>query len=212
MNSVKTPRGTELPLLDLKGQPYLKVPYRVMWFREDKALYSIETEFVRLEIDFAIAKAVVRDEAGRVLQTAHKQEHVKHFMDFVEKAESGAIGRALGFLGYGTQFAIADLDEKDRLADAPTNYASQHKAPAPPRIDEGIFEEEDTRSVNDPNDPGTFVFNLPKFKGKRLKDIPRKDLVSYLNYMNSPKAGPLSNDGKKLLEAASRFLGDRTEI
>lgn len=82
----------------------------------------------------------------------------------------------------------------------------------PPRIDEGIFEEEDTRAVNDPNDPGTFVFNLPKFKGKRLMDIPRKDLINYLNYMNSPKAGAISPDGKKLLEAAAKYLGSRTEI
>jgi hypothetical protein len=166
---------------------------------------------IEMSADHTITRAVIKDETGKIMATAHKQENTKGFVDHLEKSETGSVGRALAMCGFGTQFA-PDLDEEERIVDAPINRAR----PLPPRpqppIDAGIFEEEDTRAVNDPNDPGTFVFNLPKFKGKRLKDIPRKDLVSYLNYMNSPKAGPLSNDGKKLLEAASKFLGDRTEI
>jgi len=124
------------------------------------------------------------------------------------KAESVAHKYAL------TQvFAVRTEDQIDPDGETPEPRALPPRPqPTPlPEFDR-VEDEERGATMNDPNDPGTFVFNLPKFKGKRLKDIPRKDLVSYLNYMNSPKAGPLSNDGKKLLEAASRFLGDRTEI
>ena len=40
------------------------------------------------------------------------------FPDYIEKAETGAIGRALAMCGYGTLQA-PEFDEQDRLADAP---------------------------------------------------------------------------------------------
>ena len=48
-----------------------------------------------------------------------KTEHVKHFADFMEKSITGALGRALSQLGYGTAYALADLDEGVRIVDAP---------------------------------------------------------------------------------------------
>jgi hypothetical protein len=36
----------------------------------------------------------------------------------MEKAETGAIGRALALIGYGTQFA-PEMDEEDRIVDSP---------------------------------------------------------------------------------------------
>lgn len=118
MTEFTTPGGTTLPLLDLRGKNYLQVPYRIMWFREEHPTWSIETE-VTPGKDFCISKAIIRDEKSRILATAHKTETPQGFADYIEKSETGAIGRALGFLGYGTQFAIEELDEGDRLADAP---------------------------------------------------------------------------------------------
>ena len=48
-----------------------------------------------------------------------KRETKKDFSDHTEKAETSAVGRALAMLGYGTQFAISDLDEGDRIVDSP---------------------------------------------------------------------------------------------
>jgi len=115
---VKTSKGTELPLLNLKGKWYLQVPHRVMWFREEHPDYSIETEFVNISEDASISRAVIKDASGRILATAHKSETRAGFGDYLEKSESGAIGRALGFLGFGTAYAL-ELEEADRIVDAP---------------------------------------------------------------------------------------------
>jgi hypothetical protein len=52
---------------------------------------------------------------------AHKAENKTGdgFKDYLEKAETGAIGRALAMCGYGTQFTGDELDEGVRIVDAP---------------------------------------------------------------------------------------------
>lgn len=133
MNTVKTPKGTELPLVNLKGKDYLQVAHRLQWFNEVEANFDISTEILRLENDYAVVKATVMvfNNEGKVVKraTATKREDLKHFADFMEKAETSSIGRALALLGYGTQFAIADLDEGDRLADSPLTNPKLSKTP-----------------------------------------------------------------------------------
>ena len=128
----KTKKGTELPLMNLKGKPYMQVAQRLVWFTEEAASYSIGTSFPVLTADETVAHVVVSvyDEQGRTLKTASatKREDKKSFADHTEKAETGAIGRALAMLGFGTQFAIADLEEGDRLADSPIAVAGAAKS------------------------------------------------------------------------------------
>lgn len=115
---MKTQKGTELPLLNLKGKDYLEVKYRLVWFREEHPDWGIETEVIRLENNACIGKATVKDATGRVLATSHKYEDSQGFSDYIEKSETGAIGRALALIGYGTQFA-PELDEGERIVDSP---------------------------------------------------------------------------------------------
>lgn len=123
MNTVKTPKGTELPLVNLKGKDYLMVAHRLVWFNEASDRFNVSTDFLLLTDEQTVARAhvVVFNEKGEVVKsaTATKRETKKDFSDHTEKAETGAIGRALALMGYGTQFAIADLDEGNRLADSP---------------------------------------------------------------------------------------------
>lgn len=49
-------------------------------------------------------------------------ETLEGFGDFIEKAETGAIGRALALVGFGTQFCADELDEGPRLADSPAPH------------------------------------------------------------------------------------------
>ena len=71
---------------------------------------------------YARFRAVVTDgKGGRA--TATKSENAASFPDFIEKAETGAVGRALAMLGYGTQFTGDDLSEEHRIVDAPVERA-----------------------------------------------------------------------------------------
>jgi hypothetical protein len=123
MKTVKTPKGTDLPLINLKGKDYLQVAHRLIWFNEVSSNFTINTELLLVTDDQTVARAQIQvlGPNGEVIKqaSATKRETKKDFSDHTEKAETGAIGRALALMGYGTQFAIADLDEGDRLADSP---------------------------------------------------------------------------------------------
>lgn len=127
---MKTKAGTELPLMDIRGKPYLQVAYRLVWFREEHPDWSIETSLVKSDATETIAHAIIRNAEGRIIATAHKSETAKGFADHMEKCETGAIGRALALCGYGTQFE-PDLDEGDRLADAPVAGPTHKITPKP---------------------------------------------------------------------------------
>lgn len=105
-------------MMKLKGKDYLQVMWRLVWFREDHPDYGLATECLNATEDYAMFKAIITDANGIVLSTGHGSESKRDFGDFLEKAETKAIGRALAMLGYGTQFA-PDLDEGERIVDSP---------------------------------------------------------------------------------------------
>lgn len=145
-----TPKGTKLELINLKGKPYLQVAHRLIWLTEVAENYTIDTDFLKLDEEVAVAKAVVRilDKEGRLVKQgmATKSETKKGFSDFIEKSETGAIGRALAMLGFGTQFTGDELDEGDRLADAPVNPGSKHKDEVEESKPEPVAKKFQTRS------------------------------------------------------------------
>lgn len=132
MNTCKTPFGTELPLINLKGKPYLQVAHRLVWLNENQNRFNVVTSILKMDKDESIVRAEVTvfNQEGVIVRSASatKREDSKGFADHLEKAETGAIGRALAILGYGTQFTLPDLDEGDRLADSPVVPA---KRPSP---------------------------------------------------------------------------------
>ncbi|HEY3413919.1 MAG TPA: hypothetical protein VGM51_12830 [Armatimonadota bacterium] len=102
------------------GREYLPVAYRLVWFRDEHPDWGIDTHPVSVDVEKGIAvfQAAIHNSEGRLMSSGTKMETARNFGDFVEKAETGAIGRALGVLGYGTQFA-PEFDERDRLVDTP---------------------------------------------------------------------------------------------
>ena len=108
-------------MMNLKGKQYLQVMWRLVWFREEHPDWMIQTQLVEHHHgEYAVFKAELSEASGRVLATAYGSETVKDFRDYLEKAETKAVGRALAYLGYGTQFA-PELDEEERIVDSPVS-------------------------------------------------------------------------------------------
>lgn len=124
MKKFKTPKGTELPIMDIRGRDYLQVAFRLVWVREDHPDWSIVTEIIKTDDKGSTVKATISTPDGQILATAHKSETKQGFDDHLEKCETGAIGRALALCGYGTQFCGEELDEGKRLADSPLGRIS----------------------------------------------------------------------------------------
>ena len=125
------------------SKDYLPVQWRLVWFREQCPHGTIKTEMLHLDLDreteeeayvwnnekrrsekvvkqakgYVVFRALVEDGKGGIA-TGTKSEKAASFGDFIEKAETGAIGRALAALGYGTQFA-PELNEEHRIVDSP---------------------------------------------------------------------------------------------
>ncbi len=90
-------------LRKLGGKEYLEVKWRLLWLRTEHPDAVMSTELARLEDDFALFKAHVSIPGGGEA-TGWGSETRQDFFDYIEKAETKALGRALAALGYGTQF------------------------------------------------------------------------------------------------------------
>ena len=127
-------------MMKLKGKDYLQVMWRLVWFREDKPLWSIDTAIQEADADHAVFKAVICDEAGAVKSTGHGSESKRDFGDYLEKAETKAVGRALAMLGYGTQFS-PELDEGERIVDSPVSRSPSGSKEAAREVGNAKLEE-----------------------------------------------------------------------
>jgi hypothetical protein len=117
--------------MSLKGRDYLNVQSRLLWFiRDQRALiaaglaresYVVRTELVELdrEVGWAHFKTVARDVLGNE-SVMYGSESAKDFPDYIEKASTKSLGRALLGLGYGTAFA-PEMEEGERVVDAPVD-------------------------------------------------------------------------------------------
>ena len=119
-------------MMKLKTKDYLQVMWRLVWFREEHPDWTIDAAALEIDADHAIFKAKICDENGQLKSAGHGSESKRDFGDYIEKAETKAVGRALAMLGYGTQFA-PDLDEGDRIVDSPVNRKNASD-PAPETV------------------------------------------------------------------------------
>jgi hypothetical protein len=117
------PRGD---LRQLRGKggtaSYLNVKHRIKWLRNRYPDSIMQTEHIELTAQRAIFRATVikMDGSGREVGTAtgYGSETPSDFGDYIEKAETKAIGRALAALGFGTQFVGG---EGYRIVDSPVD-------------------------------------------------------------------------------------------
>jgi uncharacterized protein YbdZ (MbtH family) len=113
------------------GKDYLEVKWRIMWLRSEHPDARVTTEVVQHneEAGFALFRAEVELPGGG-RSTGWGSETVRDFHDYIEAAETKALGRALASLGFGTQFC-QDFDFSAnarpgtaQIVDAPVNLAA----------------------------------------------------------------------------------------
>lgn len=210
MKTFKTPKGTELPLLDLRGKDYLQVAHRIVWFREERPLWRIQTEIHFTNDTQSIVRATILDEHGNIMAQGTKSETAKGFADHLEKSETGSIGRALALCGFGTQFA-PEFDEGERLADSPLPrhepQPRQASVKAPGFVNTPFVSKHTDKQ--DTSGYGTFAVTFGKYENKMLRDVHEKDLEEYERYIRDKaiKDGkPLVGKGKELMDAIEIYL------
>jgi hypothetical protein len=110
------------------GADYLDVKWRLLWLRQEHPDAEIVTELVLHDPQMAIFKATVTVPTGGKA-TGYGSETASDFPDFIEKAETKAIGRALNALGYGAQFGDIQRPE-DSVPERDPELSDRQVAPA----------------------------------------------------------------------------------
>lgn len=131
-------------LTKIDGRDYLEVKWRLLWLRTEYPAARISTELVKFEDGFALFRAEATLPSGAAA-TGWGSETIHDFADYIEAAETKAIGRALAGLGFGTQFcrdfdfaaeARAELP-RVQVVDAPVAAPGTKLTPVAERIGNG---------------------------------------------------------------------------
>jgi hypothetical protein len=104
---------------------YLPVAWRLVWFRQENPKGKVDSTPVTIDqaSGFACFECYVEREDGGSARM-HGSETAGDWKDYIEKAQTKAVGRALAALGYGTQFTDQEFDEGERIVDIPITKAS----------------------------------------------------------------------------------------
>jgi hypothetical protein len=127
----ETPFDPTRHLTRVSGSDYLEVKWRLVWLRDRHPDATLETELVSHHDNTAIFRAQVQIPDGGAA-TGWGSEAAGDFRDYLEKAETKAIGRALAALGFGTQFC-PDHEfgaATGRVVDSPVKPARASRASA----------------------------------------------------------------------------------
>lgn len=191
------------------GKEYLEVKWRLVWLRAEHPDAIIHTEMVSHEGHEAVFRAKVTIPDGGAA-TGWGSEDASGFGDYIEKAETKAIGRALAALGYGTQFC-QDFEfgaANGRVVDAPvkrefTPATERQFEQRPPERGQGRPQQ--AREAIGPTDRQLNLIERLKrdlrltdeeyaqevtiATGKRPQDLDRRETSSVIEHLNGLKNG-----------------------
>jgi hypothetical protein len=122
----------------VNGNDYLEVKWRLVWLRNEHPDAQIETELMSHDGNRAVFRARVAVPNGGSA-TGWGTEDGVNFPNYLEAAETKALGRALAALGFGTQFC-PDFDfgaDEGRVVDAPVALKRE-----PTNVTQGTFDRE----------------------------------------------------------------------
>jgi hypothetical protein len=101
---------------------YLPVQWRLYWFRLDNPKGKIDSKSVILDLEkgAAVFETYVEREDGGAARM-HGSETQGDWRDYIEKAQTKSLGRALAAVGYGSQFTDDEFNEGERIVDSPVD-------------------------------------------------------------------------------------------
>lgn len=116
--------NSEIQTTDIKGKGYAQVNERIKAYRKVYPAGSIETETLEIRDDYVRMKTTVTDEHDKVIATGCASETNKgsnkiNLTSMIENCETSAVGRALGFAGFGVDSSIASAEDIQK-----NNYSS----------------------------------------------------------------------------------------
>jgi hypothetical protein len=183
------------------GQDYLDVKWRLLWLRREHPDAEIVTEHVQIDPTLAIFKATVTIPTGGKA-TGYGSETAADFADFIEKAETKAIGRALNALGYGAQFGERNGEEGELSAvagAAMTRHTEPGVRPAPafppvaPAASAAGMPVDAAEAVEAPAAPIDFVAGRDRAAGQRAAAPARPDAASGRTRAATPRPEPAAS-------------------
>lgn len=123
---------------DIKGKGYIEVNQRIKAFRQVYPTGTISTEIVSLENGVVMMKATILDEEGKMLANgfAYEKESSSFInkTSFIENCETSAIGRALGFCGFGIDSSVASAEEVENAILNQGNQGSNERKASPKQV------------------------------------------------------------------------------
>ena len=143
------PKSVKDGMIKVSGKDYLTVPFRLLWMRETCPLWGIATEIMETA-GFILVRATVTEETGRVIATGHKACTSGGKFPPIEKAETGAMGRALGAAGFGTQFGELNEEEPGVMGGISDSPIDRRQEAEPQRFRPG----QRPAPNMDPDEPG----------------------------------------------------------
>lgn len=109
----------EIKTTDIKGKGYAQVNERIKAYRKVYPTGSIETEIQDLKDDYVRMRTVVTDENDKIIATGTASEtnngkNKINLTSMIENCETSAVGRALGFAGFGVDSSIASAEDIEK--------------------------------------------------------------------------------------------------
>lgn len=124
-------------IVNIHGKDYMTVARRIEIAYEEKALESVETEVLSHDPVVVKAKIVVRGNVFTGISSISLDSpKLIEKQNPYEVAETSAVGRALGFAGYGLLESVASADEVVR---AVALQRAEDKSPKKAASEEKIF-------------------------------------------------------------------------
>lgn len=117
---------------------YVEVNQRIKAFRQVYPMGTITTKIISLENGVVLMQATALDDEGKTLATGYASEKENssfiNSTSFIENCETSAIGRALGFCGFGIDSSVASAEEVENAMLNQGNQGNHERKASPKQV------------------------------------------------------------------------------